>query len=355
MATARLTREERRERTEQQIAAAQETMAAEIATLCSGEDWLRFLSLQAKLHVYSPANCLLIAAQHAQAYANGLVDDPDPGYVGGFVLWRSLGRSVEHGQHGYVVLAPCRYDRKVAVDAEGNVRRLGRDETVADGETTETRGMLTGFRAEHVFSVHQTCGAELPEPSRPQLLVGEAPAGLGAAVLGLIEGNGFGVDTVPDAGAIGGANGRTSWDPRVVVVRADMDDAAVVKTLIHEAAHVLLHGNSPGQFLARPLKEVEAESVAYVVAAAHGMATDGYSFPYVATWAGDDGAKAIQATQARVARAARIIIDASPVVHNEGGRPPGAAVVAATAKARRSALVERLGPNLAGVEPQVEL
>ena len=33
------------------------------------------------------------------------------------------------------------------------------------------------------------------------------------------------------------------------------------------------------------MKEVEAESVAFVVAAAHGMPTDEYTFPYVAGWA----------------------------------------------------------------------
>ena len=41
-----------------------------------------------------------------------------------------------------------------------------------------------------------------------------------------------------------------------------------------------------------PLKEVEAESVAYVVASVHGMPTDEYSFPYVAGWAGEDADKA---------------------------------------------------------------
>ena len=59
---------------------------------------------------------------------------------------------------------------------------------------------------------------------------------------------------------------------------ADMDDAAMVKTLIHEAGHILLHESPPGMFLPRSRKEVEAESVAFVVAAAHGMSTDQYSF-----------------------------------------------------------------------------
>jgi len=91
-----------------------------------------------------------------------------------------------------------------------------------------------------------------------------------------------------------------------------------------EAGHVLLHEGPPGQFLPRPLKEVEAESVAYIVSAAHGMATGSYSWPYVSVWAGEVGARALLLTQDRVSRAARSILDASPAPHGTGGRAPGA-------------------------------
>src|SRR5690348_5812670 len=100
-----------------------------------------------------------------------------------------------------------------------------------------------------------------------------------------------------------------------VLVRADMDDAAQVKTLIHEAAHVLLHEDPPGRCLPKALREVEAESVAFVVSAVHGMTTDDYSFPYVASWAGEDARAAVAHTQARVAGAAKTIIAISPAEH----------------------------------------
>ncbi len=329
------TRREWAERAAAKLVAAQETLAAEVTALRSGEDWKRFLDFQAKLHVYSPANTTLIAAQHAQAFADGLVGCPDPGYVAGFATWRALGRTVERGQHGYMILAPCRYDRRVALDADGSARRLDRGDVAADGERVESRRILAGFRVEHVFSMHQTSGAALPDQPLPQLLVGEAPPGLGAAVLDLIESRGFTVETVADSHAIGGANGVTRWDTRSVLIHSDIDDAAMVKTLIHEAAHVLAHAEAPGRFLPRPLKEVEAESIAYVVAAVHGMPTDGYSFPYVAAWAGEDASKAVTATQARVTQVARAIIEASPAPHASGGRPPGAdAAIAASRSAR---------------------
>jgi hypothetical protein len=90
-----------------------------------------------------------------------------------------------------------------------------------------------------------------------------------------------------------------------------------------DLAHVLLHAGPLGRFLPRPLKEVEAESVAFIVAAAHGMRTDDYSFAYIATWAGGEGPKAVAATQARVAQAASAIIAVSPAEHCSGARSPG--------------------------------
>ena len=88
------------------------------------------------------------------------------------------------------------------------------------------------------------------------------------------------------ARAIGGANGLTNYVDATVVVRTDMDDAARVKTLAHELAHVLLHGPTSDDAAGhRGVAEVEAESVALMVGAAHGLDTSRYTVPYVTTWA----------------------------------------------------------------------
>lgn len=345
MARGQPAKQEPAERGAARIAGVQETLTAEVAALRSREDWRRYLDFQAKLHAYSPRNVLLITAQHAREFADGLVPYAEPTYVAGFNTWKALGRAVNKGQHGYAILAPCRYDRRVAVDAEGHVRALAKTDAPAEGENVEARKVLAGFRIEYVFDVSQTTGVELAEPPQPELLQGEAPPGLGAAVATLIEERGFEVSTVPDAGAIGGANGQTNWASRTVLVRADMDDAAMVKTLVHEAAHVLLHEGPPGRYLPRATKEIEAESVAYVVAATHGMASDGYSFPCVAAWAGEDGAKAIVATQGRVATAARQIICASPAPHLSGGKVPGVDAAPAAARSPEVGLDGRLAPT----------
>jgi hypothetical protein len=167
---------------------------------------------------------------------------------------------------------------------------------------------VRGFRVAHVFDVGQTDGDPIDEV-RPELLAGESPAGMWDALAGQVAGAGFTLER----GQCDGANGRTNYSTRTVTVRDDVDDAQACKTLAHELAHVMLHEHELTAFGCRGRLEVEAESVAYVVSQACGMATTSYSLPYVAQWANGD-VKAIQATADRVIRTAHTIlagIDAS--------------------------------------------
>ncbi len=145
-----------------------------MAALSSREDWRRFLDFQARFHQHSPNNVMLIHAQHAQAFADGLVPTPEPGFVAGFNTWKALGRSVVRGQHGYAVLAPMVGQNRMAVNEDGRERRLGPSDAVGVGEVEERRKTLRGFRLEHVFEVGQTSGANLPEPVLPRLQNDEA-------------------------------------------------------------------------------------------------------------------------------------------------------------------------------------
>ncbi len=321
-----LTKEQLAQAREGKVREAQAVLAAEVAKLRSGEDWQRYLELTSRFHKYSPGNALLIVSQHEKAYRERRVPDPDPGLVAGYRAWQALGRQVEKGQKGYVVLAPLRFAGRRAVDSEGNKRSLRRDEAPKPGEQVEQVGGIRGWTVEHVWSVHQTSGAPLPEAPMPKLLVGQAPPGLVESATALLGKHGYRIEYVADARAIGGANGTTTPSEKLVRVRSDMDEAARAKTLVHELAHVLLHAEGPERDMPRHRKEVEAESVAYVVCRAHGMDSNGYSFPYVAHWAGDDVTKEVQATQARVGKAARQILDASTAEHGLGGRPPAPAV-----------------------------
>jgi hypothetical protein len=59
--------------------------------------------------------------------------------------------------------------------------------------------------------------------------------------------------------------------------------------------------------LHRNVAEIEAESVAHIVASVHGLTTDDYSVPYVAGWS-DGKTEVIAATADRVLKTAKEIL-----------------------------------------------
>lgn len=331
-----------------------DTLTGLVQELQSGQEWQRALATAAKFHRYSFGNSMLIAASHARAFEEGRVPDPVPDLVAGYQTWQALGRQVVRGQRGHTILAPRARTIREAVDAAGGRRSLGRGERPRPGETTSTRRAVTGWSTATVFSMSQTEGADLPLPPRPQLLVGEAPDGLWEGLAAQVTHAGYTLTDAPDAAAIGGANGVTNVSTSTVTIRADMDPAARAKTLSHELAHVLMHapdlatGGLSAQGLHRGAREVEAESVAFIVGAAHGMDSSTYTLPYVATWAGGtDPAGTVRASAERVVRTARGVLDTLTTDHGLGGQPPGVDQLVHRRQPRDAAMPAAANPTAA--------
>lgn len=313
------------------------TLAEQVGAIRDGEDWQRWLTVAAKFPSYSLNNLLLIVAQR-----------PDATQVAGFGAWKALGRQVDRGSRGIAILAPM-VRRSSASDGAGTAgenagaEAAGRRAATAEGpRDTEgdktdrpaaTRRSVGGFKAVHVFDISQTSGDPIPQRPVPVLLAGQAPDGLWDALAAQVQARGFELQR----GDCGGANGLTHYIDRTVTVRADVDDAQAVKTLAHELGHVLLHDptglatvTTPGVALTtgdpvltpetvessagqcRGRLEVEAESVAYLVAAAHGLDTGTYTFAYVAGWASevaDVGIdQVVRGTANRVLAAAKVVL-----------------------------------------------
>ena len=261
----------------EKVRALHEQLVEGVRALTSSEDWTRALETAARFHRYSARNVMLIALQR-----------PSARRVAGYRTWQAMGRQVRKGERGIAILAPCKYKH-----------------TTTDKETGEERETwaLRGFRAEHVFDIEQTDGEPLAEV-RPELLDGEAPAGLWDGLAAQVKAQGFALER----GDCQGRNGYTDFGSHTVRVRDDVDEAQATKTLAHELAHIRL-GHSGCIFEPRSRAEVEAESVAYVVIRASGGGSDAYSFPYVAHWSGGDPAKVLE-TAERVQTAARSILEA---------------------------------------------
>lgn len=321
------TTEEARAARDAKLDALHEKLADAVEHLTSGEDWRQALEFAARFRARSFNNTLLIWVQHQAAFEQGRVPEPMPTHVAGFKQWQTLGRQVEKSQSGYMILAPVtgRFASSTPKVAE-SWRRLGRFEKPKPGEVVRSR--MVGVRPAYVWDASQTTGDPIPESPRPHLLEGEAPDGLWDGLAARVEAEGFAVLRVPHEGMIHGANGVTDFTARSVAVRENMDAAAQVKTLAHELAHVLLHGpDNPDAVQHRGIGEVEAESVALMIGAAHGMDTSSYTIPYVTGWAGNVDGKSpvevVQATGERVRRTAAAILDGLGTVQIGNGDPPG--------------------------------
>lgn len=258
-------------------AEALEQLHAGIETLTSTEEWTAWLDVARHFHTYSFNNTILIWTQR-----------PDATHVAGYQAWRKMGRQVRKGERGIRILAPCTYQ-------------------TTDETTGETRPVIRGFRAVSVFDVTQTDGDPLPEaPGRT--LAGDAPALFRRQLACLIRAEGFTCTTGPMPEGHASANGITAWATHTVTIRDDLTDAQGAKTTAHELAHVLLHNPDRTRPGSREEREIEAESVAYLLCGHAGLDSADYSLGYIAGWAHGD-LDAIRATAERVLSCAHQVID----------------------------------------------
>ncbi|MBX3099508.1 MAG: ImmA/IrrE family metallo-endopeptidase [Salinibacterium sp.] len=334
---------QRRGSPEDRLSELHERLSEAVTALTTGADWQRAAVFAAKFRSRSFGNSLLIWVQHQAAFAEGRVPEPEPTFVAGFKQWQQLGRNVLKGQSGHVILAPVTA-RFAQLPSGGQPRRLARGEQPRPGEVVRS-GMVSG-KAVHVWDVSQTDGAPIPVHPAPVLLSGHAPAGLWAGLAGRVAAAGYTLTDAESAAAIGGANGVTNFTARTVQVRADMQDAARVKTLAHELGHVLLH--DPQEDAGPPhrgIGEVEAETVALMLCATYGLSTEDYSVPYVASWASRvDGVEPADLVRTLGEKVRRTVLDLLPQLPTPAigdGEPPGLSRDASTGASDRAAVRPR--------------
>lgn len=208
---------------------AQATDAARVS-----EEMLRYLDICSRFYQYSPCNVWLI-----------LMSQPNASYVAGFKKWQSMGRYVCKGEHGIPILAPIF--------------------TMVTNELGDEEQRLVGFKVVFVFDVSQTDGEPLPDP--PDWKSPEKNAELQEKLILFAQIKGIQVQIKSIRRDIQGV----SLGGKIL-----LDLEAGIKTLIHEIAHELLH-HVEGELSTRTIRELEAESVAYVVAKHFGM--NGLSSP----------------------------------------------------------------------------
>lgn len=228
-----------------------QTGLEEYATSEKYHDLLRVMSL---FHNYSANNCLLIALQC-----------PHASYVAGYTSWRNnFHRQVKKGEKAIRIISPVKYKKKNEEDEEEHI----------------------GFKSASVFDISSTVQID-----------GMEPVQIGVKDLqGHVENYKDFLDAFQSVSPVpvdfrlfdGDARGYYSDTEKIIVVQDGMTERQSVKTLIHEIAHAMLHTKEKLQEHKkdRKQKELEAESVAYVVCEHFGFYSEDYSFPYIVGWGG---------------------------------------------------------------------
>ncbi|MGQ7567392.1 PBECR4 domain-containing protein [Streptococcus suis] len=258
------------ERTVAQMVAELDTKALSIhlkegvKNYLNSDQYKNFLTAMSKLHHYSPRNLQLLLAQNS-----------DVSVVASFKKWKEdYGRTVNKGEKSLRVWAPVQVVRKDKISGEPILDDNGK--VIKD----------TVFKLVPVFDISQTSGKEFPTPVNVLEGKHEDYANLYRAAKQVASDNGVSISISDTPGT---SRGYYSPMENKIVLQKGMSEQQTLKTLFHEMAHSDLHNldAKATQDFTRSTKELQAESVAYVVASHYGFDTSEYSFGYLANWTED--------------------------------------------------------------------
>ena len=249
-----------------------------IKLIRNSEDYKRWLNFYDGFHQYSFNNTMLIYMQN-----------PSASLCAGFNTWKNKKRYVKAGEKGLKILAPITETvlREVPVlddDGKPILDENGKEQT----KKVKEKVFANKFYVTSTFDVSQTEGEPIPELSYSG--TSEKVENYGALKKVLEEIAPFPVEYTDELQE--GCDGRCSYTAEQIYIRNDMEDAKTVEVLIHEIGHAYMHDKTRFEEAKEHLKvisdrdsrEIQAESLSYIVTHKLGLDTSGFSFPYIAAW-----------------------------------------------------------------------
>lgn len=236
------------------------------------EQFKSFLDTMSKFHNYSLNNIHLLKMQN-----------PNVSQVASFNKWKTdFDRTVKKGSKALKIWVP--YQVKTSIP----VHQKELDFTPAENEMEQKEITVTRFKLGNVFDVSQTEGKELPKAINE--LTGDVKdyEDLYRAAKAVSMDNQVPISFEEIKRE--STNGYYSPDEnRIVISKGLKGQEQILKTIFHEMAHADLHRGTSAQYGDDQYRkqELQAESVAYVVANHFGFDTSSYSFGYLAIWAKD--------------------------------------------------------------------
>lgn len=244
-----------------------------VKAVFESENYKNYLKTMSKFHRYSINNSMLIMMQY-----------PSASMVTGASKWKNeFNRIIKKGSKAIKILIPHPYKREIEID----------------GEMVEKDFVY--FTLGNVFDIEQTEGDELPTLCKELVGDSEEVKNL-VEVLSEVSNYPIYYWNLQE-----GKKGFFSLSDSKIVIKKGMSDIQTFKTLAHEIAHSRLHNQD--DFKSRQQKEIEAESIAYVVANHFGIDTSEYSFSYVANWGREKDSKELKGILSNIQKEAKVIIE----------------------------------------------
>ena len=269
-----------------------------VKEIFTSERYTEYLDTMSKFHNYSFNNTLLITMQK-----------PEATLVAGYQAWqKKFNRHVKRGEKGIQIIAPTPVKEKQEIekiDPDTQEPIIGED---GQPETEIVEMVIPRFRVATVFDVSQTEGEPIAELDVPELtgsvqfydIFMEALQDISPVPVRFME-------------IVGEAKGYYHQTEKYIAIKTGMSNLQSMKTGVHEVAHAILHDNdvmdADGIIKGKTAKEVEAESIAYIVCSHFGLDTSEYSFTYIASWCESQNMKTLKASMDTIRKTSAGIIE----------------------------------------------
>ena len=282
---------------EKQLKEISERLEQGVKEIFTSERYTEYLNTMSKFHNYSFNNTLLITMQK-----------PEATLVAGYQAWqKKFNRHVKRGEKGIQIIAPAPIREKQEIekiDPETKEPVIGED---GQPETEIVERVIPRFRVTTVFDVSQTEGEPIADLDVPELT---GSVQFYDTFMQALQN----ISPVPIRmmNVEGEAKGYYHQTEKYIAIQEDMSNAQTMKTGVHEVSHALLHDrevmDAEGVLKDRTTKEVEAESIAYIVCNHFGLDTSEYSFTYIASWCESKDMKALRASMDTIRKTSAEII-----------------------------------------------
>lgn len=253
----------------------------------SPEEELELLNYMSKFYKYSVRNTMLIESQYKGAFG-----------VASYKEHQKKGYQVQKGQKAIRILAPVLIDQ--FKDKQGRIKNLQyatnkEKDLIKKGKLQVMKKNLVGYRPVPVFDITQTnCPVEdYPKlyPNRPQNFEFKGSLeqfnNFYQAINKYAENKNIRVihETMHD----GAQKGYYSPSENLIALRNGLSSQEKAKVLLHEIGHAEMHNvetlqDKDKELQTTPIKEYQAEMLAYLVSSTFELDTEDYSTSYLKSW-----------------------------------------------------------------------